>query len=334
MRSRPNICMIGYGMMGVWHSEGLKGFDCVLHTAVGPRAEKVAAFAAQYGYRNHTTDLAAALKDPEIDIVVIGSPTEVHHEQALAAIDAGKATLVEIPIAMSLAQSEEVVARAQKKGVPLGVVHPMRFRAERQPVVARIRKGEERVSHIHGRFFIHRLVNIGATGYKRSWVDNILWHHSAHLVDLGLWMLCGGDMRTADQRIRRVQSVYPPADERTGIPMEVVIVAETHDNQTVTVMGSYYSKARLYETLVVTDRDTYGFDELAGTLTTSAGTAQIISEQRNAELVAQDFINAVRDGREPHCPGWSVLPAMRILEAVQNEWDGKYGRQALPGRPL
>jgi 2-hydroxy-4-carboxymuconate semialdehyde hemiacetal dehydrogenase len=33
-------------------------------------------------------------------------------------------------------------------------------------------------------------------------------------------------------------------------------------------------------------------------------------------------------------PGWSVLPAMRILEAVQNEWDGKHGRQSLPGRPL
>ncbi len=334
MRARPNICMVGYGMMGVWHSEGLKGFDCVPHTAVGPRAEKVAEFAAQYGYRNHTTDLAAALKDPAIDIVIIGSPTEVHYEQSLASIDAGKATLVEIPIAMSLAQSEEVVARAQKNGVPLGVVHPMRFRAERAPVIARIRKGEERVSHTAGRFFIHRLVNVGATGYKRSWVDNILWHHSTHLVDLGLWMLCGGDMRTADQRIRRVQSFYPPIDDRTGIPMEVVILAETHDNQTVTVTGSYYAKARTYDTLVVTDRESYKLDELAGTLTTGDGVAPIISEPKNAELVAQDFITAVRAGREPHVPGWSVLPAMRILEAVQNEWDGKYGRQALPGRPL
>ncbi len=334
MRQRPNICMVGYGMMGVWHSEGLKGVDCALHTIVGPRAEKAAEFAAKYGYKKHATDLASALANPEIDIVVLGSPTEVHAEQALACIDAGKATLVEIPIAMSLADSERVVARAKQKSVPLGVVHPMRFRAERAPVIARIRKGEERVSHAQGRFFIHRLVNVGATGYKRSWIDNILWHHSTHLVDLGLWMLCGGDMRTADQRIRRVQSFYPPVDPRTGIPMEVVILAETHDNQTITVTGSYYSKARTYDTLVVTDRDSYKLDELAATLTTGDGTAQIATEQKNAELVARDFVEAVKAGREPLVPGWSVLPTMRILEAVQNEWDGRHGRQALPGRPL
>jgi len=78
MKQRPNICMVGYGMMGVWHSEGLKGADCVLHTIVGPKPEKAAEFAAKYGYAKHTTDFAAALRDPEVDIVIIGSPTEVH----------------------------------------------------------------------------------------------------------------------------------------------------------------------------------------------------------------------------------------------------------------
>ncbi len=254
-KQRPNLCMVGYGMMGVWHSEGLRDAEVTLHTAVGPKTDKVAEFAGRFGYHYYTNDFEAALHDPEIDIVVIGSPTEVHAAQALASIDAGKATLVEIPIAMSLAEAERVVAAAEKKGVPLGVVHPMRFRPERGPVVARIAAGEERVSHAQGRFFIHRLVNVGATGYQRSWVDNILWHHSTHLVDLGLWMLCGGDMRSADARIKRVSSVYPPVDPRTGIPMEVVIVVETHDAQSIVVTGSYYAKGRTYDTLVVTDRE-------------------------------------------------------------------------------
>ena len=326
--------MVGYGMMGVWHSEGLRGAECTLHTLVGPKPDKAAAFAAQYGYRKHTNDLAAALADPAIDIVIIGSPTEVHAAQALASIDAGKATLVEIPIAMSLAESERVVARAKEKGVMLGVVHPMRFRAERAPVIARIAAGQERVSHAQGRFFIHRLVNVGATGYKRSWIDNILWHHSTHLVDLGLWMLCGGDMKSADARIKRVQSLYPPPDPRTGIPMEIMIAVETHGHQSIVVTGSYYAKARTYDTLVVTDRDSYRLDELTGTLGTGDGVVAVASEQKNSELVAQEFVDAVRMGREPFCPGWSVLPTMRILERVQDDWDAAHGKQALPGRPL
>jgi 2-hydroxy-4-carboxymuconate semialdehyde hemiacetal dehydrogenase len=97
---------------------------------------------------------------------------------AVACLETGKHALVEIPIAMNLADAERVVAAALDRGLTLGVVYPMRFRAERQPVVDRIRRGVERVSHHQGRFFIHRLSNVGATGLQRSWTDNLLWHHS------------------------------------------------------------------------------------------------------------------------------------------------------------
>ena len=61
-----------------------------------------------------------------------------------------------------------------------------RFRREREGLTARTRAGEERIRHVAGRFFIKRLENVGATGYRRSWSDNILWHHFCHFVDLGL----------------------------------------------------------------------------------------------------------------------------------------------------
>ena len=334
MRARPNVCMVGYGMMGGWHSEGLKRAQCTLHTAVGPNPEKLAAFAAKYRYQKNAADLAAALADPEIDIVILASPTEFHAAQAIQSIEAGRATLVEIPIALSLADAERVVDLAERRSVPLGVVHPMRFRPERAPAIERIGKKQERVTHAHGRLFIHRLVNIGASGYKRSWTDNILWHHAAHLVDLGLWMLTGGMMADADERVRHVHSNYPPPDPRTGIPMEIVIVAETYEHQTVAVTGSYYATTRIYDTLVVTDRDSYRLDELAATLTTGEGVARVASEQANAELVAPEFVDAVRAGRDPFVPGWSVLPTMRILQKVQDDWDERNGAQSIPGRPL
>ena len=148
--------------------------------------------------------------------MIIAGPSETHAEMALKSIDAGKHTLVEIPIAMNLEGAEAVVAAAQDKGVTLGVVHPMRYRAERHDMVRRVREGQERIYSVQGRFFIHRLQNVGATGLQRTWTDNILWHHTTHLVDIGLWTVSGGDMSTAEDRIRNVYAAYPAVEPRTA----------------------------------------------------------------------------------------------------------------------
>ena len=190
----------------------------------------------------------------------------------------------------------------------------------------------ERVSHHQGRFFIHRMQNVGATGLQRSWTDNLLWHHTTHLVDLGLWMVSGGDCACRRPDPPRLQR-YPPIDERTGIPMELVLVIETHDDQTVVVTGSYYSGEYVYDTLAVTDRDSYRIDERRSVMHTADGEQHIASEQQNAELIAPDFVRAA-EGREPAVPGWSVLPAMRVLHQVQEAWDERHGVQVLPGRPV
>ena len=321
-----NIAMVGYGMMGVWHSEALQKTDAVLHTLVGRRAEAAQEFAARYGYRKWTTALDDALADPAIDVVVVASPSEVHEEQAIRCLEAGKHTLIEIPIALSLAGAERVVAAGEKSGKVYGLCHPMRFRREREVLRARIKAGEEAIRHIAGRFFIKRLVNIGATGYRRSWIDNILWHHFCHFVDLGLYLFD----RTP---VRRVQSHMGRLHETTGIPMECIVVVETEADQTLLVHGSYHATWRLYDKLIVTDRETYLYDILAGTLRTESGTSPIESEQDNCARVIADFIEAVEQGRRPRATGPSVLPAMRVLQQVQDDWDRRYGKQPIPGRP-
>ena len=322
------ICMVGYGMMGVWHSEALKAErDVVLHTVVGRRADAAAEFASRFGYRRSTDSLGAALADPEIDVVVLASPSEQHESQAIACLEAGKHLLLEIPIAMSLAGAERVVAAAARSGRTFGLCHPMRYRREREGLRARLAAGEERIRHISGRFFIKRLVNIGATGYRRSWIDNILWHHFCHFVDLGMWLFDGAP-------IRRVQSHLGALHATTGIPMESTVLVETEDDRTLLVHGSYHATWRLYDKLIVTDRDTYLFDILAGTLRTADGTTPIEDEQTNCARVIADFLAAIREGRPPVADGASVLPAMRVLQAVQDDWDRRWGTRSIPGRPL
>ena len=322
-----NICMVGYGMMGVWHSEALKKTDAVMHTIVGRRPDATKEFAAKYGYRKWTTSLDEALVDPAIDVVILATPSEQHEEQAIKCLEAGKHTLIEIPIAMSLKGAERVVAAGEKSGKVYGLCHPMRFRRERKALIERLRSGEETIRHVAGRFFIKRLINIGATGYRRSWTDNILWHHFCHFVDLGAYMF-------GDTPIKRVQSFMGQPHEKTGIPMECVVLAETTRDQTMLIHGSYHAAYRFYDKLIVTDRDTYFFDILAGTLKTTSGVVPVEPEQDNCAHVITDFLAAVRDNRPPIAAGKSVLPAMRILQKVQDDWDAQYGARALPGRPL
>jgi 2-hydroxy-4-carboxymuconate semialdehyde hemiacetal dehydrogenase len=344
-----NVCVVGHGMMGIWHSDALRRVpDAQLHTVVGRRkdptkeqqqpaagrkASSTEEFATRYGYKKWTTDLDEALANPDVDVVIIAGPSETHAEMALKSLEAGKHTLVEIPIAMNLADSERVVATAKEKGLTLGLSHPMRFRSEHADVAARVAAGTEHVYHTHGRFYIYRLHNVGATGLQRTWTDNILWHHSTHLVDIGLWLACGGDMSDTDERVKNVYGFYPAIEPRTGIPMEIVIHVETRDNQSVIVTGSYYASWRIYDVLTTTDQDTYLVDELSSTLQVKEETRPIPSEQENAELIAPDFVRAIVEGREPLVPGWSVLPTMRVLHRVQEDWDAKYGKQQLPGRP-
>jgi 2-hydroxy-4-carboxymuconate semialdehyde hemiacetal dehydrogenase len=322
-----NVCMVGYGMMGVWHSEALLEAGAALHTLVGRRPEAARAFAERFGYRKWTLSLDEALADPAVDIVVLATPSDQHEAQAIRCLEAGKHTLIEIPIAMSLKGAERVVAAGERSGKVYGLSHPMRFRKEREALRARTRSGEERIRHIAGRFFIKRLTNVGATGYQRSWTDNILWHHFCHFVDLGMFLFDGTP-------IRRVQSHYGACHELTGIPMECTVLVETEADQTLLVHGSYHAAYRFYDKLIVTDRDTYFFDILVGSLRTGEGTVAIEPEQQNAARVITNFIDAVRNGRPPLAPGPSVLPAMRILQQVQDGWDERYGARPIPGRPL
>lgn len=322
-----NICVVGHGMMGTWHSDALVGSsDCVLHTLVGRRPEPTQEFAARYSYRRWTTDLNKALADDAIDAVILANPSEQHAETALESLAHGKHTLVEIPIAMSLSDSERIVAEAKARGLTLGVVHPARMQPEMAALHERALAGEEYIRHVGGRFFIRRLANVGATGYQRSWTDNLLWHHMTHLLDFGLWML--------DAPVRSLSSLMPPLDARTGTPMEVFLGIETERDQSLVCTGSYYSREYIFEVFVVTDRDSYRLDSVGNKLTLGSGSQIAALWVENCMRVTRNFVEAVRAGRPPAITGESVLPAMRVLQTAQERWDAQYGARAIPGRPV
>jgi 2-hydroxy-4-carboxymuconate semialdehyde hemiacetal dehydrogenase len=116
--------------------------------------------------------------------------------------------------------------------------------------------------------------------------------------------------------------------------MECSVLVETEPGQSLLVHGSYHAAYRFHDELIVTNRETYFLDILANTLRTEQETVAIENERDNCARVVYDFIDAVRDNRSPLASGPAVLPAMRVLQSVQDQWDARYGSQSLPGRPL
>src|SRR5439155_1795908 len=153
---------------------------------VGRRPEATEAFAREWGFEHRTLSLEEALGRPGLDAVVICSPSEQHAGQAEKALAAGKHALVEIPLAMSLADAERVTALAERSGLRLMVAHTERFFPALHELRRQIEAGELHPHHLDCRWFFLRRSNVNWEGRRRSWTDNLLWHHACHVVDPAL----------------------------------------------------------------------------------------------------------------------------------------------------
>ena len=74
-------------------------------------------FAERVGVGRAHGSYADLVADPEVDVVYVATPHNLHHPHALLALDAGKHVLVEKPLALNAAQASEIAARASERGV-------------------------------------------------------------------------------------------------------------------------------------------------------------------------------------------------------------------------
>jgi predicted dehydrogenase len=119
------IGMIGYGFMGRTHSNAYRRvpnffqteYTPVLQAVCARDGEKVKAFADQWGYASTETDWRKLVERKDIDAVDICTPNNLHKEIAIAAAANGKMILCEKPLAMNVAEGEEMCAAVEKAKV-------------------------------------------------------------------------------------------------------------------------------------------------------------------------------------------------------------------------
>ncbi len=137
------VAVIGAGFIGDYHVNGLRaaGGAVVTHL-IGRRADRTAERAAALSIERHGTDYKEVLKDDGVDAVVIATPDFTHKEIAIDALRAGKAVLLQKPMAMTSAECLEVIAAAKATGTRLTVSFMHRYFPEVRWLRERIAKGD------------------------------------------------------------------------------------------------------------------------------------------------------------------------------------------------
>lgn len=142
MSEHVGFGVVGAGVIGRVHARNLaRHRDAALRWIVDVDGARGAALAAEHGAR-FATGLAPMLDDPAVQVVVIGSSTDMHETHVLACVAAGKAMLCEKPIADSLAGARNCVDAVRRAGVIAAVGFNRRFDVHHLRVHDRIRAGE------------------------------------------------------------------------------------------------------------------------------------------------------------------------------------------------
>jgi predicted dehydrogenase len=121
------VGIIGFGRIGNEHAGWLRsaaGVRAVAASDPTPARREMAA--ERCGLRGYA-QIEQMLADPEVDAVLVSTPTAFHFEHAMRAIQTGKHVMIEKPMALDLAQAQELLAASERTSVVLSVFHNRRW---------------------------------------------------------------------------------------------------------------------------------------------------------------------------------------------------------------
>ena len=309
------VALAGAGAFGIKHLDGIKNIDGVeVVSLISRDLGKTREVADKYGIGHVTTDLADSLALPEVDAVILCTPTQMHASQTLACLAAGKHVQVEIPLCDVLADGEAVVKAAADSGLVAMCGHTRRFNPSHQLVHKKITAGEFAVQQMDVQTYFFRRSNMNALGQPRSWTDHLLWHHAAHTVDLFAYQ-CGSP-------IVKANAVQGPIHPTLGIAMDMSIQLKAANGAICTLSLSFNNDGPLGTFFrYIGDTATYlaRYDDLYNGKDEKIDVSQVDVSMNGIELQDREFFAAIREGREPNSSVASVLPCYQVLHDLEQQ---------------
>ena len=309
------VALAGAGAFGIKHLDAIKLIDGVeVVSLISRELDKTRATAAQYGIGHVTTNLADSLALNDLDAVILCTPTQMHAEQALACLKAGKHVQVEIPLADSLKGAEEVAALQKRSGLVAMVGHTRRFNPSHQWVHQKIQAREFGLQQMDVQTYFFRRTNMNALGQARSWTDHLLWHHAAHTVDLFAYQ-SGGE-------IVQAHAVQGPIHPQLGIAMDMSIQLKSSSGAICTLSLSFNNDGPLGTFFrYIGDTGTYlaRYDDLFDGKDQKIDVSKVAVSMNGIELQDREFFAAIQQGREPNSSVAKVLPCYRTLHKLEQQ---------------
>lgn len=312
-----SIGIIGCGRIAHAHTAAVENLSGVKIESIADIDEdNLKLFSNKYDISKKHKDYAVLLRDEEIDAVIICVPHNLHKKITLDALEAGKHVLLEKPMAIDYPQSKEMVEASEKNGRILMVGQSRRFNDAALRLKKEIDKGE--LGNIF-KIVINFLVLFKKPPTK-WWVDenksgDLITHlQGSHTIDSVIWFL--------EELPRNVYAVskkinYAVPDEQDIILEYQDIVASIH----LSINTSIYTN----DIYVIGDKGTalmqeYPLEEdfsFGYRLKKDAKTL-IDSEQKpdNYTIQLKEFVDSIRENREPLASGRDVLRTMKTIDAV------------------
>jgi 2-hydroxy-4-carboxymuconate semialdehyde hemiacetal dehydrogenase len=310
-----NVALAGAGAFGIKHLDAMAQIDDVrVVSVVGRTLEPTREIAAEYGIENVTTDLAEALALDEVDAVVLATPTQMHAEQSIACLEAGKHVEVEIPLCDNLADGRRVVAAQQRTGLVAMCGHTRRFNPSHQWIHRRVQSGDYSIQQMDVQTYFFRRTNTNALGQPRSWTDHLLWHHAAHTVDLFAYQ-CGSPIVDA-------HALQGPIHPELGIAMDMSIQLRAESGAICTLSLSFNNDGPFGTFFrYIGDSGTYiaRYDDLVDGREEPIDVSQVDVSTNGIELQDREFFAAIREGREPNSSVGQVLACYEVLDRVERQ---------------
>ena len=145
-------------------------------------------------------------------------------------------------------------------------------------------------------------------GQGRSWVDNLLWHHGCHSVDLAYWVLNEPNFEVRGQK--------GPDHPALGIPMDMTVAMKSAKGPLFSLAMSFNNKGPFggfYR--YIGEEETYKV--YRDSMTDSEGKEVPLGDVVAFDRQDVEFTSAIREGREPESSAASCLPTMALLDRIE-----------------
>ncbi len=310
-----NVALAGAGAFGIKHLDAMAQIDGVrVVSVVGRTLEPTQEIADRYGIEHVTTDLTETLALDEVDAVVLATPTQMHAEQSIACLEAGKHVEVEIPLCDNLTDGRRVVNAQQRTGLVAMCGHTRRFNPSHQWVHRRVQSGDFSIQQLDVQTYFFRRTNTNALGQPRSWTDHLLWHHAAHTVDLFAYQ-CGSPIVDAN-------AMQGPIHPELGVAMDMSIQLRAESGAICTLSLSFNNDGPFGTFFrYIGDTGTYiaRYDDLVDGREEPIDVSDVDVSTNGIELQDREFLAAIREGREPNSSVSQVLPCYEVLDRLERQ---------------